>query len=202
MERFARVILGYHGCSTQVAEQLFSGANTLKVSENDFDWLGPGIYFWQANPSRALQFAHEKCAREKGAWQPTVVGAAIDLSLCLDLSTESGVAAVCDAYGLLRETLETAGKPLPSNSGGPDLLMRRLDCAVVRQLHAIRETLGDPPVDTVRGIFVEGDPIYAGSGFRAKTHVQICVRNPACVVGVFRVPESSLQPSAEGVRSQ
>ena len=29
-------------------------------SDNDYDWLGPGVYFWQSNPKRAQQFALEK----------------------------------------------------------------------------------------------------------------------------------------------
>ncbi len=188
----AAFILGYHGCSASVAEQLFSGAHTFKSSDNDYDWLGPGIYFWQANPRRALQFAAEKRARAAAEWNAEVVGAAIDLGLCRDLSTEAGMIELRAAYDLFRATMEVAGEPLPSNTGGPDRLLRRLDCAVVRQLHAIREEAGLPPVDTVRGVFVEGGPIYRGSGFLDKTHVQICVCNPSAIRGVFRVPQSDL----------
>ena len=57
-------ILGYHGCSVQVAEQLLSGAAKFKVSENNYDWLGPGTYFWQSNPVRAMQ-SPRKSANEK-----------------------------------------------------------------------------------------------------------------------------------------
>jgi hypothetical protein len=31
----------------------------FKPSNNDYDWLGPGIYFWEANPLRGLEFAEE-----------------------------------------------------------------------------------------------------------------------------------------------
>ena len=41
------------------------------------------------------------------------------------------------------------------------------------------------PFDSVRGLFSEGAPVYEGSGFRKKTHVQICVRNPNCIKGYF-----------------
>ena len=40
--------------------------------------------------------------------------------------------------------------------------------------------------DTVRCGFVEGGPAFEGSGIHYRSHVQIAVRNPACVVGVFR----------------
>lgn len=41
------------------------------------------------------------------------------------------------------------------------------------------------PYDTVRGLFVEGDPIYPNAGFTEKTHVQISVINPNCIKGYF-----------------
>lgn len=186
-------VLGYHGCSTTVAEQLFSGREVFKASDNDYDWLGPGIYFWLANPRRALKFAEEKRKREKARWKPAVVGAAIDPGLCLDLSTESGVIELRAAYELLKATFATAGRELPSNSGGLDMMLRRLDCAVVQQLHAIRREADAPPVDTVRGIFIEGEPIYPGAGLRDKTHIQICVCNPQAIRGVFRVPPTDME---------
>jgi hypothetical protein len=44
----------------------------------------------------------------------------------------------------------------------------------------------DDRYDTVRCGFVEGPPAFEGSGIWHRSHVQIAVRNPACVVGVFR----------------
>ena len=44
----------------------------------------------------------------------------------------------------------------------------------------------EPPIDTVRGAFIEGSPIYRGAGFRAKNHIQLCVRNLSCIKGYFR----------------
>ncbi|MDX2258025.1 MAG: hypothetical protein NW205_03840 [Hyphomicrobiaceae bacterium] len=186
-------ILGYHGCSDTVAEQLFSGRQTFRASNNDYDWLGPGIYFWQANPMRARQFAEEKRARDKARWKPRVVGAVIELGLCLDVSTAAGITALSEAYEVLSATMSVAGKPLPSNSGGSDRLLRRLDCAVVKQLHGVRSEAGQAAVDTVRGIFLEGTPLYEGSGFLSKTHVQVCVCNPGVIRGVFRVPAADMR---------
>ena len=36
---------------------------------------------------------------------------------------------------------------------------------------------------------MEGERLYRTSGFRKQTHIQICVRNPAMIKGVFRVPD-------------
>ena len=70
--------------------------------------------------------------------------------------------------------------------------MRKLDCAVLQMLHDVRRSKGDEPIDIVSGIFVEGKPIYEGSGFYEKTHIQICVCNPRVIKGVFRVPDAEL----------
>lgn len=73
-----------------------------------------------------------------------------------------------------------------------DLLQRHLDCAVIRHLHKILESAGSPPLQSVKGIFTEGKAIYPGAGIREKTHVQIAMRDTACIKGVFRVPSRHL----------
>jgi len=159
----------------------------FKPSNNEYDWLGPGVYFWEANPERGVEFAQEAAERNgRGVSEPFVVGAVIDLGLCLDLTTASGVDLLRIAYGNLAQNMEAAGGTLPMNS--PDGLRRNLDCAVIRQLHAIREAENAAGADTVKGIFTEGGPAYPGAGFDAKTHIQIAVRNLQCVKGIFRVP--------------
>jgi hypothetical protein len=90
------------------------------------------------------------------------------------------------------QTYEAAGSRLPENSGGSDLLLRKLDCAVIQMLHDIRRSKRQDPIDTVSGIFIEGDPIYEDSGFHEKTHIQICVRNPNVIKGVFRIRDDDL----------
>lgn len=157
------------------------------ASQNDYDWLGHGIYFWESNPDRALSFAKEVQGRSSGVHQASVVGAVIDLGLCLDLATEAGIQQVRVSYEIFAEIYETAGRKMPVNDGGSDLLRRPLDCAVIEALHTIRSRIGQPPIDTVKGIFVEGEPAYPGAGIR-ETHCQICVRNPAQIKGVFRIP--------------
>ena len=64
---------------------------------------------------------------------------------------------------------------------------------MISQLHEIREQAGQDPVDSVRGIFIEGKPIYPDAGFHTKTHCQVCVRNLLLIKGVFRVSKSELE---------
>lgn len=179
-------ILGYHGCNKPVGEAILKG-NPFKPSKNDYDWLGHGIYFWEANPQRALEYAREVKARKKGAdrasFEPFVIGAVINLGICLDLTTATGIAQVRSAYAGLKETLEQAGEPVPRNQGSG--LLRPLDCAVINFLHTVQK----PAIETIKGVFTEGAPLYETSGFYEKTHIQVCVRNTDAIKGVFRVPD-------------
>ncbi len=187
-------ILGYHGCQRTIGERLLAG-EPFTPSENDYDWIGPGIYFWESNPRRAFEWAgvlqRRKYPSEPS--NPFVVGAVIDLGFCLDLLSSNGIAAVKAAYRHFEEEIDLSQGPLPANSGGSDLLLRHLDCAVIKHLHEIRSRSGQTAFDTVRGVFIEGAPIYPDSGFREKTHIQICVCNSEAVKGVFRVPPNDLE---------
>ena len=179
-------VLGYHGCDKAVGEALLDG-DEFRPSENNYDWLGSGIYFWETNPRRGLDWAKELKRRRSDIREPFVVGAVIELGFCLDLLSLNGIEALRQAYIAFELDMKSQGKPLPRNEGGDDLLRRNLDCAVVNYLHQTREKARLRVFDSVRGVFVEGREIYADSGFREKTHIQICARNPACIKGVFRV---------------
>jgi len=188
-------VLGYHGCDRSVAESLIAG-DEFRHEKNAWDWLGWGAYFWEANPVRGLEYAHELRAdprKSRGLVQsPAVVGAVIDLGHCLDLISSMGIRMIEAGHESFVALCEAEGRAIPANKGGPDLLLRNLDCAVINHVHDIREDQGLPAFDTVRGVFLEGAPIYRDAGFRRKTHIQICVRNPLRIKGVFRVPPRDL----------
>jgi hypothetical protein len=187
----ASFVLGYHGCDRASGESLLQNER-FRPSENSYDWLGSGVYFWEANPDRALDWARRRANRKRAKedldLEAYVVGAAIDLGLCLDLISANGSRAAEFAYASLHHDLIAAGGKIPENSGGEDLLHRKLDCMVINYLHQLRKISGEQPFDTVRAVFTEGEPLYPTSGFRRKTHIQICVRNHECIKGVFRVP--------------
>lgn len=178
-------VLGYHGCDVSVAEKLLAG-EPFRVSQNEYDWLGSGIYFWEKNPDRGLDFAKELAASSRSKIEsPAVVGAIIDLGLCLDLSTKGSIDQVRQAHAELVRLFDAADADMPDND--EDGLRRNLDCAVINLLHKIREDDEEPPIQSVRGVFFEGARVYKTAGFYEKTHTQICVRDPKCVKGVFRV---------------
>jgi hypothetical protein len=39
---------------------------------------------------------------------------------------------------------------------------------------------------TVRGVFQEGAVAFSGSDIRKKSHIQVAVRDPACISGYFK----------------
>ena len=182
-------VLGFHGCDAKVGEAILRGSKPhLTPSENEYDWLGHGIYFWEGNPARALDFARERAEggrNSKGAIKtPFVLGAIINLGRCLDLANSSAIAQVQNAYSTLHDLLRVADRELPDN--GAAMKARRLDCAVFNALHQLRDDSGLPPYDTVRGLFWEGEEIYANAGVREGNHIQICVRHSASILGYFR----------------
>jgi len=190
----ASFILGYHGCDADVAEDLLRNVPFLP-SENDYDWLGSGIYFWEANPLRGLEFATEASQRKpKLISNPTVIGAVIDLGYCLDLTSSRGLKVTGTAFSRLQQISRKVGLRLPENQ--PDGLRNNLDCAVLNSLHRFQAEEGKQPFDTVKGVFIEKPPLYDGSAFGVKNHIQIAVRNPDCIKGIFRVPASHLDPNA------
>ena len=89
---------------------------------------------------------------------------------------------------MLRHIFQTAGGVLPSNTGSTtDRVVRRLDCAVINNLHRMRESANEEAFDSVRAAFVEGAPLYEGAGFHSETHLQVCVRKESQIIAYFRV---------------
>jgi hypothetical protein len=185
---YHRLIVGYHGCDRSVAEDVLLNGGSLKRSSNPWDWLGAGVYFWEHGPERAREFAEWKRTRGE-VREPVVVGAYIHLGRCFDLTDRIAVEQLGLYYHALTAQLESNGGTLPENApGGPsdfDLVKRYLDCAVIN-LAMFEEAAHGVDPDTVRGVFIEGGLAFPGARVFAKTHVQVAVRNPACVLGYFK----------------
>jgi hypothetical protein len=189
------LMLGFHGCDKEVGERVLQGGiRHLHKSENEYDWLGHGIYFWENNPERARQFAEERKgfprSGKKPITTPFVIGAVIDPGNCLNLLESNSLRLLEDVYQFLREAHETARIPMPENKVDAkthELLRRNLDCAVIESLHTSNKERGVREYDTVRGVFVEGSCLYPNSGFHKRNHIQICVRNAQCIMGYFRL---------------
>ncbi len=183
--RRSNLVIGFHGCDKVVADKLICGDLQMKPSRNEYDWLGNGMYFWEYNEARAYEFASQY-AEGHGIKEPAVVGAVLDLGHCLDLMDSYGLQLLQDAYKAFAETASKSSRTLPENRLGQDKVLRYLDCAVIEYLHASRSEAGISKFDSVRAVFEEGSELYPGSAFKEKNHIQICIRNPECIIGFFR----------------
>lgn len=187
------LILGFHGCDKEVRDKIVCvKGEILKPSENVWDWLGHGVYFWENNHERALQFAQElkdnpPKGKENLINEPAVLGVVIDLGYCLDLLDSKFIEVLKIGYSFLCNSHKDFGTELPVNVVNQDgeLLRRNLDCAVIQSVHQMNAKLKKTAYDSVRGVFFEGGDIYENAGFKEKNHIQIAIRNQNCIKGFF-----------------
>jgi hypothetical protein len=178
-------IAGFHSCDKEVGLKVLNGETDLNPSENPWDWLGHGIYFWEQNPGRALLYANESAeGKQKNKTRiatPFVLGGIIELGKCLNLLESESLAVVKQAYDRLVKTYAQTSREMPVNKGA----RRELDCAVIRSVHEVARVKGVSPYDTVRSAFQEGHALYEGSNFTDRLHVELCVINKEMIKGYF-----------------
>lgn len=183
------VVYGYHGLDKEVAYDILNNNSEFLLSDNSYDWLSGGVYFWENNYERAMDYAIESSSRKDSKIKtPFVLGAVIDLGTCLDLLDHSDIEFVKEVYELFVEYSAATNAPLPVNSSFNlkvnDLMKRELDCAVLSHAKELASQNGIT-IDTVRAAFQEGNPIYPTANFYDKTHIQIAVINPKCIKGIY-----------------
>lgn len=176
--------IGFHGCEEQVAKNAVLNRENLVPSNNEYDWLGSGIYFWENDPVRALEFA-----KEKKYSKPCVIGAVLNLGYCLDLSTRSGLENIKLVWeNIVKPTYENgklrSNKACRKGENG-ELMLRFLDCYVIEALHKYNRDNNYEEFDSVRAPFWEGSELYPTAGFFNKNHIQLCIRNVNCIIGYF-----------------
>ncbi|QDQ28651.1 hypothetical protein FNU76_21105 [Chitinimonas arctica] len=198
------LVVVYHGCDATVRDDLVSGQlGALTESNNRYDWLGPGAYFFENDPVRAQLFAQaskdnpEKLYTAKPIAAPAVVGAVLRISHWLDMTTQPAI----QEFTAYLEAMKQVGLPLPKNhkasDSDVDILLRELDRAVFKFIHEARVEDKQPAYQAVRGAFSQGDRVAENSGFSTRTHIQIALREPSCVLGWFLPPEAKLMADAE-----
>ncbi len=189
---YQRIVIAYHGCDAALAKRVLAGKAELKLSTNTYDWLGAGIYFWEHGPQRAYEWAIEQ-AKLGGpkVSTPAVLGAKIDLGVCLDLLDTANTRLLRRSFTKFRQFMRKKGFPMPHNrdairSRRGDKVLRFLDCAVIDYSLAGLAQTERVKYQTVRGVFVEGEPAFPGSKIALKSHIQIAVRDPGCISKFFR----------------
>ena len=110
-------VYGFHGLDREVAIRILNQEDNFRHSNNSYDWLGNGIYFWENNYQRAIQYAQEDSKRSNSTIKtPFVLGAVLDLGNCLDLLNQKYIDYLSIAFNVLEQYLEKENKPLPLNS--------------------------------------------------------------------------------------
>lgn len=110
-----------------------------------------------------------------------MIGANIELGNCLNLLESNAASVLLQGYNLLLDLKRKSGQPMPSNIGSN----RQLDCEVVRYVHEANIRNDFPPYDSIRSAFMEGKPVYPGSNFTDKLHIEVCIRNSELIKGYF-----------------
>lgn len=189
----AGLVLGFHGCDEKVRDDVVSKKGVvLKPSENDYDWLGSGMYFWENNYERALKYTKDlknnPIKVQSSIKKPSVIGAVIDLGHCLDLLDSEYLDLLKTGYNLLTTFNKQHGLEIPRNKPlekQGDLLFRHLDCAVIESIHQFNKDEDLHEFDSVRGVFFEGKDLYPNAGFKERNHIQISIKNINCIKGFF-----------------
>jgi hypothetical protein len=197
--RYHRIVVAYHGCDAALAERVFAGNAKLRASTNSYDWLGEGIYFWEHGPQRAYDWAAEQAQRRGSIVRnPCVLAARINLGVCLDLLDTGYTKLLGRWYASFRRFVRGADREMPRNCAATetragDKILRFLDCAVVDYaIKMIAETEGTK-YQTVRGAFIEGQPAFPGSKIALKSHIQLAIRDPACIIEMSRAEAGSYE---------
>ena len=194
------MIIGFHGCDLSVRNKLVNTPNHIEISTKPHDWLGHGMYFWENNYTRALEWAQQRA--DKGTIKdPAVLGAVLQLGYCCDFLDSKYLTLIKQYHSFMSERYKITGEALPQNIDAfgdkhKDKLIRVLDCAVIEFMHSsifelykediANNQYSDTKIfDSTRGVFTEGGPAFAGSGLLEKSHIQVCIRNTNCIKGFF-----------------
>jgi hypothetical protein len=202
----SNLIIGFHGCDVAVKQKLINSSSSIQISQKPYDWLGHGMYFWENNYDRALEWAENKKKRSE-IETPAVVGAVLQLGYCCDLLDSRYVQVLKDYHALMVADYKLVGQELPENKDirndvYKDKILRVLDCSVIEYMHSkIHEKyqneinlngFSDLKIfESTRCVFTEGGPVYEGAGIFEKSHIQICIRNPDCIKGFFNPRKST-----------
>ena len=109
--------------------------------------------------------------------------------MAYDLLVRENLDILAQTHAAYVASQQAAKLPIPikdsPKGASQNKVMRFLDCAVINYLHDSMAAKSMPPFDTVRGLFVEGQPAYPGAEIFSLTHAQIAVLNERCIKGVF-----------------
>jgi hypothetical protein len=165
-------ILGYHGTSQERAAAILSTG--FRTSDNDYDWLGTGIYFFQDAPLRAKQWAIGQHPSS-----PAVICSRIRLDNCIDLFDIGWQPLLKNVYNGFLQQFRDTNRLLPQQNPARSKA-HRLDCAFFN--FTIELIAQEQPIDSIRSAFMEGERLFPISAIFELAHIQIAIRNPNLII--------------------
>lgn len=195
-------VAGYHGTTASAATII--QRDGFKLSENSWDWLGKGVYFFEAAPSMAWQWAVEFAERQRKKGNdstPALLSAVLDIERCMDLLDDvwdepmkaaadelekDGVLA--QQHGLRLRSAKLSRAVIVSDYEMPLKAYRNnsADCQVVNAVWGKAKDAGFL-ASGIRAPFVLGKQLYSNSFFFDEGHVQISVVDRNIISEVTRL---------------
>lgn len=186
LAEYDRLVIGYHGTRRETALKIVTQETTYKASHNDDDWLVHGIYFWEHAPQQAWEWARKRYAKSS---KIAVLGAVIRLRQCLDLLDPANGRLLQRLHADMKKAYKESGTPIKENANHK----KYLDCLTCEYAYAALEA-GGMSVDSSRGVYVptgSSARLWTRSWLSKDAHIQLCIREPSCILGSWLVEEAS-----------
>jgi hypothetical protein len=171
-------IYGYHGTSQTKAASILVDA--FRLSDNNYDWLGTRIYFFQDAPLRAKQWATQQYPRKLA-----VICAHLRLDNCIDLFDVGWQPFLKEVYNSFVDEYLSDGQPLPTQNPESSKA-HRLDCAFLNYSVNFLSKSGQT-LESIRASFMEGERLFPDSAIFDLAHVQVVIRNPTLIQTLYLV---------------
>jgi hypothetical protein len=180
----------FHGTTFETAEKIIR-ERRFKASNHLYDWLGPGVYFFQDAPLKALDYASRYVLpRHDADTELAVVVAELSLENCFDLLRNDYSLLAKRNFGrlvkqskrqkrpILREFNEQPHRIFHGEVSEADVQRSGYnidDCRNIRSLISDLNTSNRGEFDCVRSAFWGGAEIFKGSFIFDHTNIQVCV---------------------------
>ena len=172
--------IGYHGTTEEAADKLVR--ENFQLSENSWEWLGHGVYFWQDAPKRAREWARSWLSlRKKYDGPVAVVAAEIDLTDFVDMLDLEGVQR-------MREVVESFAQQDDGSTRVNEPPKNYLDCAIFNVATKMLSSEG-LQVAGYRACCVEGTRLVENSPIYDRSHVQLAVLDQSTILRKWLVKD-------------
>jgi hypothetical protein len=164
-------VYGYHGTSRVRAKSIIE--NGFRLSDRGYDWLGPGVYFWQDAPQRALEWAMKYHPDD-----PVVIRSSIlfEEGKTMDLLDTRWFPSLSERYADYVASFLESELRIPEQD--PNQSKKHyLDHSFLDYISLIINRCSPGRISVIRAAFTEGNPIYLNSAIHDLSHVQISVRD-------------------------